>query len=147
KQNYQMLLFKDNTGLSIEYDEDNNTLQFHQLHVCHDIAPFYAYACVCINNIILFFGGYGYKNDRYIYSKSVHKYSIRENKWMTFKNTLPNPLRSCIAILSEDNNYIHIIGGNNNKNAAISIHMKTKVRELDPSQLVMIYLFIPIKHK
>ncbi|ETO07590.1 hypothetical protein RFI_29801, partial [Reticulomyxa filosa] len=118
KQNYQMLLFKDNTGLSIEYDENNNTFQFHQLPVCDDIAPFYTYAYVCINYIILFFGGYGYKNDSYVYSKSVHKYSIRENKWMTFKNTLPNPLGGCVAILSEDNNYLHIIGGNNKNNAA-----------------------------
>ncbi|ETN98882.1 hypothetical protein RFI_38605, partial [Reticulomyxa filosa] len=33
RQNYQMLLFRYNTGLSIEYDEDNNTFQFYQLPV------------------------------------------------------------------------------------------------------------------
>ncbi|ETO06102.1 hypothetical protein RFI_31295 [Reticulomyxa filosa] len=38
KQNYQMLLFYKKTGLSIEYDEDNNTFQFHQLPVCKNIA-------------------------------------------------------------------------------------------------------------
>ncbi|ETO01079.1 hypothetical protein RFI_36361, partial [Reticulomyxa filosa] len=52
KQNYQMLLFKQKTGLSIEYDEDNNTFQFHQLPVCDDIATFNHYAYVCINDVI-----------------------------------------------------------------------------------------------
>ncbi|ETO01615.1 hypothetical protein RFI_35825, partial [Reticulomyxa filosa] len=98
------------TGLSIEYDEDNNTFQFHQLPVCHNIASFNYYAYVCINDAILFFGGW---NDRYgdnAVSKSMHKYSIQENKWIIFQNTLPKTLRYCAAILSEDN-HIHIIGG------------------------------------
>ncbi|ETO02360.1 hypothetical protein RFI_35076 [Reticulomyxa filosa] len=133
KQNYQMLLFKQNTGLSIEYDEDNNTFQFHQLPVCDDIAPFYQYAYVCINDVILFFGGYGHG----VVSKSVHKYSIGENKWMTFQNTLPSPLRDFVAILSEEDNYIYVIGGENEK--AI---MKTNVRIWDPSYLVKICLYI-----
>ncbi|ETO02477.1 hypothetical protein RFI_34953 [Reticulomyxa filosa] len=46
KQNYQMLLFCFKTGLSIEYDEDNNNFQFHKLHVCDYITPFCAYAYV-----------------------------------------------------------------------------------------------------
>ncbi|ETO32966.1 hypothetical protein RFI_04140 [Reticulomyxa filosa] len=46
KQNYQLLLFCKNTGLSIKYDEDNNTFQFHQLPVCEDIVPLCKYACV-----------------------------------------------------------------------------------------------------
>ncbi|ETN99048.1 hypothetical protein RFI_38439 [Reticulomyxa filosa] len=140
QQNYQMLLFCENTGLSIEYDEDNNTFQFHQLPVCDDIAPFFCYAYVCINDIILFFGG---RNDEfdYVVSKSVHKYSIRENKWMSFQNNLPNPLYNCVAILSEEDNHIYIIGGND-ENETVSTHTKTKVRVWDPLQLVMICLFI-----
>ncbi|ETO36311.1 hypothetical protein RFI_00751 [Reticulomyxa filosa] len=55
KQNYQMLLFCMETGLSIEYDEDNNTFQFYQLLVCDDIALLICYAYVRINDIILFF--------------------------------------------------------------------------------------------
>ncbi|ETO02616.1 hypothetical protein RFI_34802, partial [Reticulomyxa filosa] len=117
--------------LSIEYDEDNNTFQFQKLPVCDNIAPFYQYAYVCINDIILFFGGFS--SD--IVSKSVHKYSIRENKWMTFKNTLPSPLYDCVAILIEEDNHIHIIGGIDDKNTEVSTHMKTKVRAWDPSQL------------
>ncbi|ETO36124.1 hypothetical protein RFI_00937 [Reticulomyxa filosa] len=132
KQNYQMLLFKQKTVLSIEYDEDNNTFQFHKLPVCKDITPFCAYACVCINDVVLSFGGYSGIND---ISKSVFKYSIRENKWMTFENTLPSPLSYCVAILREEDNHIHIIGGKDDKNASVSTHMKTKVREWDPSQL------------
>ncbi|ETO34208.1 hypothetical protein RFI_02885 [Reticulomyxa filosa] len=45
----EMLLFCQKTGLSIEYDEDNNTFQFHKLPVCDDIALFFKYAYVCIN--------------------------------------------------------------------------------------------------
>ncbi|ETO05776.1 hypothetical protein RFI_31620, partial [Reticulomyxa filosa] len=131
KQNYQMLLFCEKTGLSIKYNEDNNAFQFQKLPVCDDIAPFYEYAYVCINDFILFFGGSNYPD----VSKSVYKYSIRENKWMTFQDTLPSPLRDCVAILSEKDNDIHIIGGVNDKDIKVSSHMKTKVRAWDPSQL------------
>ncbi|ETO28368.1 hypothetical protein RFI_08764 [Reticulomyxa filosa] len=107
KQYYQMLLFCEKTGLLIEYDEDNNTFQFHQLPVCKSIAPFNAYAYVCINDIILFFGGHGWDFDNDIVSKSVDK--------------------DCVAIWSEEDNDIHIIG--------VLTHMKTKVRVWDPSKL------------
>ncbi|ETO34829.1 hypothetical protein RFI_02257 [Reticulomyxa filosa] len=142
KQNYQMLLFCFKTGLSIEYDEDNNTFQFYQLPVCDNIASYYAYGYVCINNVILFFGGYDN-----ICSHSIHKYSIRENEWTIIQNTLPSPLNGCVAILSEEDNHIHIIGGDDDKEKTVSTHLKTKVREWDPSQLVMICLFILMKHK
>ncbi|ETO33714.1 hypothetical protein RFI_03386, partial [Reticulomyxa filosa] len=106
-----------------------------KLPVCHDIAPFHSYAYVCINDIILFFGGWSSQSSRITVSKSVYKYSIRENKWITFKNTLPSPLCHCVAILSEEDNCIHIIGGVKEKNIELSTHMKTKVRAWDPSQL------------
>ncbi|ETO01689.1 hypothetical protein RFI_35751, partial [Reticulomyxa filosa] len=135
KKNYQMLLFCLNVGLSIEYDENNNTFQFNQLTVCDDIASLNSYSYVCINDIVLLFGGWNGKADnRNIVSKSVYKYSIRENKWTTFKNTLPSQLRDSIAILDEENNHIYIIGGSNKKGKvsnhvefkALSTHMKTK---------------------
>ncbi|ETO32981.1 hypothetical protein RFI_04126, partial [Reticulomyxa filosa] len=112
------------TGLSIEYDEDNNTFQFHQIPVCDDIAPFNGYAYVCIDNVILFFGGLnaGLPADDIL--KSMHKYSIRENKWTTFQNALPSPLSDCVAILSEDSTYVHIIGGWGNE--VKSTHTKTE---------------------
>ncbi|ETO34892.1 hypothetical protein RFI_02196 [Reticulomyxa filosa] len=133
KQKYQMLLFKKNTGLSIEYDEDNNNFQFHQLPVCEDIAIFNYYGYVCVNDIILFFGGWSL-NSRAV-SKSVHKYSIRENKWITFRNTLHSPLYGCVAIFSEDDNDIHIIGGKDNTHVPVSTHIKINVRAWDASQL------------
>ncbi|ETO09897.1 hypothetical protein RFI_27480 [Reticulomyxa filosa] len=132
KQNYQMLLFYQNTGLSIEYDEDNNTFQFHQLLVCDDIAKLSNYAYVCVNDIILFFGGWN--DDKCVFSKSVHKYSIKEKKWTKFENTLPGPLCHCTAVLNKNSTYIHIIGGQN-KNSILSTHMKTEVHVWDPSQL------------
>ncbi|ETN97147.1 hypothetical protein RFI_40384 [Reticulomyxa filosa] len=61
KQNYQMLLFCENTGLLIKYNENNNTFQFHQLPICKNIALFSNYAYVRINDIVLFFGGCNYK--------------------------------------------------------------------------------------
>ncbi|ETO34037.1 hypothetical protein RFI_03057 [Reticulomyxa filosa] len=116
KQNYQMLLFCEDTGLSIEYDEDNNTFQFHKLPVC---------------NVE--------KNNKKLVSKSVHKYSIQENTWITFKHTLPIPLYDCFVVLNEDNTYIHVIGGSNT-NGNVAIHMKAYVFVLDSSQLNWIRL-------
>ncbi|ETO11481.1 hypothetical protein RFI_25895, partial [Reticulomyxa filosa] len=40
KQNYQMLLFCRNTGLSIKYDDEDSIFQFHQLPVCDNISLF-----------------------------------------------------------------------------------------------------------
>ncbi|ETO15543.1 hypothetical protein RFI_21820 [Reticulomyxa filosa] len=128
EKNYKMILFGFMTGLSIEYNENNNDFQFNQLYICNDIISFHKYAYVYINDVILFFGGYSKKDGKDIISKLVHKYSIRENKWTTFSNTLPSQLQDCIAILSKDKKDIHIIGGKN-KNHIVSTHMKTKVSE------------------
>ncbi|ETO31596.1 hypothetical protein RFI_05523 [Reticulomyxa filosa] len=142
KQNSQMLLFCDETGLSIEYDEDNNHFQFHELPVCDGIESFCGHVYVCINDVILFFGGKYWDGNRLIASKSVHKYSIRKNKWITFQNILRSPLYECTGILNEEDNHIHIIGGLDDEDTAVSTHIKTKVRTWDPLQLVMICLFI-----
>ncbi|ETO36035.1 hypothetical protein RFI_01027 [Reticulomyxa filosa] len=136
KKIYEMILFCKNTGLSIEYDEDNNTLQFHQLPICDDIEPLFAYAYVRINDIILFFGGYNH-----IYSKLVCQYSIQEKTWITFKHTLPIPLYHCIGILNKNNNCIHIIGGNNDKHITVSTHMKTKISEWRNASNLVISIF------
>ncbi|ETO17185.1 hypothetical protein RFI_20145 [Reticulomyxa filosa] len=107
-----MLLSCKDTVLSIEYDEDNNNFQFYQLPVCDDIASFNCCAYVYINDAILFFGGW---NGTDVCSKLVYKYSIRESKWMIFKNTLPSALYHRFAILNEEDNIIHIIGGQDDK--------------------------------
>ncbi|ETO00417.1 hypothetical protein RFI_37030, partial [Reticulomyxa filosa] len=123
KQNYQMLLFCRKTGLSIGYDEDNNTFKFCRLPVCKGIAPLDGYAYVCINDIILFFGGQYYKNNNNIVSKSVHKYSIQGKKWTTFKDILPIPLRYCCGLLNEDSSHIYTIEGYNSERYKLT-HMK-----------------------
>ncbi|ETO34097.1 hypothetical protein RFI_02997 [Reticulomyxa filosa] len=126
KKNYEMLLFCKDIGLSIEYDEDDNTFQFYQLPIYYDFRSFDKYAYVCINDSILFFGGYGRKDNTYI-SKSIHGYLIQRNIWITFKHTLPIPIRGCFGILNEDKKYIHIIGGSNYEDIPLSTHIKTKV--------------------
>ncbi|ETO33154.1 hypothetical protein RFI_03957 [Reticulomyxa filosa] len=136
KKNYEMLLFCKKGGLLIEYDEDNNNFQFHKLPVCKDIAPLSEYAYVRVNDTILFFGGYGQSA-----SKSVHKYSIKEKKWITFKDMFV-PLCNCFGILNEDNTYIHIVGGYHIK-YSIFTHIKIKLSELiDPPQLVSFLFFL-----
>ncbi|ETO25084.1 WD repeat-containing protein [Reticulomyxa filosa] len=113
KQNYQMLLFCGKTGLSIEYNENNNTFQFRQLSVCKDIATLISYAYVYINGVILFFGGWDVNDS--VVSKSVYKYSIRKKKWNNLK----------IYCLLDYNSYIYIIGGHNT-----STNMKIRLSEL-----------------
>ncbi|ETO02256.1 hypothetical protein RFI_35180, partial [Reticulomyxa filosa] len=110
KQNDKMLLFCKSTGLAIKYNEDNNIFQFHQLPVSDNVAPLHKCAYVCINDTILFFGGC-----ISFTSKSVRKYSIRENKWIIFQNNLPIQLCHCVAVLNEEDNDIHIIGGRDNE--------------------------------
>ncbi|ETO04600.1 hypothetical protein RFI_32796, partial [Reticulomyxa filosa] len=130
KQNCEMLLFCKKTGLSIEYDEDKNKFQFHKLLVSKDIELFFAYAYVCINDVILFFGGQNGKfGPNKMVSKSVHKYFIRENKWMMCESTLPSLLYSSVGILSEDNTYIHIVGGFNEHGFFSPRHIKTHLSE------------------
>ncbi|ETO20586.1 hypothetical protein RFI_16630, partial [Reticulomyxa filosa] len=127
KNKNEMLLFCKKTGLSIEYDEDNNTFQFHKLPICDDISPFYRYSYVYVSGVILLFGGWNGSFLSKVVSKSVHKYSIRENKWTTFENSLPIPLSDSVAILNQDGTYLHIIGGKKNCLTSVPTHMKTKV--------------------
>ncbi|ETO02948.1 hypothetical protein RFI_34462 [Reticulomyxa filosa] len=49
---------------------------------------------------------------------------------MTFQNTLPYPLKNCVVILSEDNTFVHIIGGINDEYQLMSTHIITEVSEL-----------------
>ncbi|ETO27184.1 hypothetical protein RFI_09948, partial [Reticulomyxa filosa] len=59
-----------------------------------------SYACVCIDDFILFFGG---KDRHWIdIAKEVHKYSMTENTWMQYEQTLPISLPDCVAVLIED---------------------------------------------
>ncbi|ETO27770.1 WD-40 repeat-containing protein, partial [Reticulomyxa filosa] len=127
KAQNEIVLFCKKSGLSMKYDEFSNTFQFHNLRVRAEFARFNNYACVCVNDFILFFGGYGGYD--FGVAKVVYKYSIKENKWIAFERTLPNPLRDCVAILNEDHTFVHILGGKDLQHHGVATHMKTKVDE------------------
>ncbi|ETO06571.1 WD repeat-containing protein [Reticulomyxa filosa] len=124
----KMVLFCEKTGLSIDYDEVNNIFHFRSLWICSTMKHFYHYAFVCINDIILFFGGWngnvGYNT---VVSNAIHKYSIQKDKWMKFELTLPIPSTDCIAVLSEDNMFVHILGGQDDEWKEMATHIQTKV--------------------
>ncbi|ETO18654.1 hypothetical protein RFI_18608, partial [Reticulomyxa filosa] len=124
KRGTEMVLFCENRGLSIEYDEDNNTFRFRKLPVCDSISPLNKCAYVRIHDVILFFGGDSHRNGT---SKAVHKYSIKDSKWITFPHSLPTPLYGCVAVLSEDDACVHILGGKNRQMEEVSTHTKANV--------------------
>ncbi|ETO32360.1 hypothetical protein RFI_04757 [Reticulomyxa filosa] len=126
KRKHEMLLFCQDKGFSIEYDEDDNNFKFNEVWVCSTIRPFYAYAYVCINDFILFFGGHTTDDDC---SKDVHKFSMTTNKWRKFEHTLPSPLYACFGTLSRDNTFVHIIGGKYDKKNVSALHIKANVKE------------------
>ncbi|ETO09840.1 hypothetical protein RFI_27537, partial [Reticulomyxa filosa] len=123
----EMLLFCKNIGLEIEYNEHNNKFRFRNIRICSTLRPFNQYAYLRANDIILFFGGHGGTDIGY--SKAMHKYSIKENKWMELQQHLPISLGRCVGILNEDNTYVHILGGGNDEHDAISQHIKIHVHE------------------
>ncbi|ETO33259.1 hypothetical protein RFI_03849 [Reticulomyxa filosa] len=102
QQNNKMLLFCAKTGLSIEYDEDNNNFKFHQLSVCKDIAPFKYYA-MCVS--------------------MMSSCSLVDGMVLLV-------LMLCVAILSEENDRIHIIGGQNDTETTLT-HMRTNVNKFN----------------
>ncbi|ETO07392.1 hypothetical protein RFI_29997 [Reticulomyxa filosa] len=122
KNKNEMLLFCKNTGLSIKYDEDNNTLEFHKIRVCASLKMSESYGYIYINDFILFFGG-----DDLSISDKIHKYCITENKWIQYEQTLPVLLENCTAVLAENATFIHILGVINGSEE--SIHMKINVKE------------------
>ncbi|ETO33912.1 WD-40 repeat-containing protein, partial [Reticulomyxa filosa] len=145
EQNYQMLLFCSKAGLSIEYNEDKNTFNFHKLPVCDNIASLNEYAYVCINDAVLFFGGHN--RGKKIISKALHKYSIQESAWVILKNTFSIPLYNCFGILNESNTHMHIIGGNTSKDSVVSTHTKIDVNEWrDTSNLLKNEIIIAIQY-
>ncbi|ETO05897.1 WD repeat-containing protein [Reticulomyxa filosa] len=146
QNNNKMILFYKKTGLSIKYNEDHNSFQFNKLSVCKNFESLYDYSYVCINDIILFFGGYSLKGNKHIISKAVYKYSIQSNTWTTFEFTLPIILYNSFGILNEDNTYIHIIGGSDDKENAALTHVKTKVCTWDPINLSKNEVKIIIEH-
>ncbi|ETO14237.1 hypothetical protein RFI_23131, partial [Reticulomyxa filosa] len=124
KKSSEMMLFNQRVGLSIEYDEDNNVFNFQKVRVCKTIGQLCFYGYVCVNNSILFFGG---KNGRGATVNEVYQYSISDDKWTKYEQTLPMALRDCTVVLSDDNAFVHIIGGFDGENK-LAIHMKADVK-------------------
>ncbi|ETO28780.1 hypothetical protein RFI_08346 [Reticulomyxa filosa] len=125
KKMVEMLLFCKAIGLSIEYDEDKRIFKFNPLRVCSTIRPFYSYAYACVNDIVLFFGGYGGADIGV--SNTMYKYSMSENKWTQFEQTLPIPLHGCVGIFNSDHTCVHIIGGIDDKKDITAAHAKINV--------------------
>ncbi|ETO01746.1 hypothetical protein RFI_35693, partial [Reticulomyxa filosa] len=133
KSENMMLLFCWKLGLSIEYDEINNTFQYQELHVSKNIGTLCAYVYTYINDLILFFGGkYGG------FANEIYQYSIIDNQWSKFKKRLPLTLKNCVGILNDDNKFIHVVGIYKDTdtyighllNQAIPKHIKISTSEL-----------------
>ncbi|ETO25194.1 hypothetical protein RFI_11942, partial [Reticulomyxa filosa] len=122
----EMTLFCRNTGLAITYDELNNTFGFQKLYVCSTIRPFSFYAYVCINDVILLFGGCGV--DGVTYSNLVHKYVLSGHRWVKCEHKLPLSLSECVGQLSDNNMSVHILGGHNGCES-IAMHMRVDAKE------------------
>ncbi|ETO03181.1 hypothetical protein RFI_34229 [Reticulomyxa filosa] len=130
----EMLLFCENTGLLVIYDEDANAFQFQKLRICTNFRSYYSYGFIYVDDCILFFGGEnGY---RITASKEIHKYSIKENKWMKFEQSLPIALADCATVLSSDNKFVHILGGNDGNNTKTT-HIKTNVKEWTKEEITI----------
>ncbi|ETO30917.1 hypothetical protein RFI_06200, partial [Reticulomyxa filosa] len=112
-----MLLFSKSKGLSIEYDEQRNIFQFHEMRVCAAMRSLCSFGHVYINGCILFFGG-----------EDGFNYSMKDNKWTISVQNWPTALRGCITVLNDDNTFMHILG-QSDENYRISIHLKTKIDE------------------
>ncbi|ETO27233.1 G-protein beta WD-40 repeats containing protein [Reticulomyxa filosa] len=127
----EMILFCEKIGLSIEYDEDSNAFQFNHLRICTTIRQFSYYAYVCVDDSILFFGGWnGCIGTNAVASKELYKYSITNNKWTKFDHTLPIALQNCTAVLDLNSTYIHILGGRDDKGYDMPTHVRIGVTEL-----------------
>ncbi|ETO10808.1 WD-40 repeat protein [Reticulomyxa filosa] len=123
---YEMILFCDNEGFIINYNEDENTFQFNKLWICTTMKTLKSYGYTLIDDFILFFGGHNAIKTNV--SNGVHRFSIINNKWLKFEQTLPIPLTDCVAISNKSNTHLYIVGGYYGKNK-ISTHLITEVNE------------------
>ncbi|ETO14411.1 G-protein beta WD-40 repeats containing protein [Reticulomyxa filosa] len=120
----EMILFCEDVGFAIEYDENNNTFQFQTLRVCSMLRPFLAYAYVVVDDAIVFFGGLHQKKVEWDLSKDIYRYSIRRNTWKKFEWSLPLPLGSSFAVANKEHQCIHILGGCDTNQNVLFLHLK-----------------------
>ncbi|ETN99123.1 hypothetical protein RFI_38364 [Reticulomyxa filosa] len=91
------ILFCQNTGLLIKYDEQNKTFHYEKLPIYPALNGFAFYSFVCLYDFIFLFGGYnGNTSQR---TKNMYKYSMKEKTWNECKFILPMEIDESFAIL------------------------------------------------
>ncbi|ETO32798.1 hypothetical protein RFI_04322 [Reticulomyxa filosa] len=114
KKKTELILFFNDMGLAIDYDETIDRVRYFKIHTCSSII--FGCRCIYINDIFIFFNAL---------NREIYKYSTIENKWMQFEHTLPIRLDGCAVILNEDKTFVHIIGGKGGNET----HVRTKAEE------------------
>ncbi|ETO23821.1 WD-40 repeat-containing protein [Reticulomyxa filosa] len=125
-QKSTMILFSEKTGLSIEYNENNNTFSYEKLLTCIAYKQYNRYAYVSIDDFIFFFGGW---NEKSHFSNGIYKFSLKDKKWTKLERILSVSLRDCTGVINGDGTHVHIIGGSNGL-AATSTHLRIKISDL-----------------
>ncbi|ETO20341.1 Kelch motif family protein [Reticulomyxa filosa] len=126
KRTTEMLLFCQDSGLAIEYDEISKIPKYRRLRVCPEVRSLIHYAYLCVKDYILFFGGY----DGNMHTRKIYRYSIKEDTWIKFDCSMPFPCTSCVALLDSDGTYLYLLGGSTE-----SRHVKTEVKKWLKDQL------------
>ncbi|ETO29548.1 hypothetical protein RFI_07569 [Reticulomyxa filosa] len=91
KGSQEMLVFTQDNGASIQYDEVKKE----------------QYCFLCIQDVVIVFGGY---HSNFIATDHIHLYFINTLTWKKCPYSLPWPMFGGFAILSPDQNWVHIIG-------------------------------------
>ncbi|ETO36246.1 hypothetical protein RFI_00815, partial [Reticulomyxa filosa] len=103
------ILFCDNTGLLIKYNEQNKSFDYQKLPICPALNDFTIYSFVYLYDFIFLFGGMNSITQER--AKLVYKYSMKDKTWNQCKITLPMEIYLSFAILSNDDTNVHIISG------------------------------------
>ncbi|ETO01197.1 hypothetical protein RFI_36243, partial [Reticulomyxa filosa] len=129
----EMLFFYYKSCILIKYDEYNNKFYFNHIKISDQLSKSVNYCYVYVDDMILLFGGC---IDISIASAKIYKFVIINNEWVDIQNNLYIPLTYCVALFSEDDDHINIIGGLNDKNEEVSNHMKINLSVFNPLHLV-----------
>ncbi|ETO03187.1 hypothetical protein RFI_34223, partial [Reticulomyxa filosa] len=122
------ILFCKNTGLLIKYDEQNKIFNYEKLPICPALSDVTSYSFVHLYDFIFLFGGKNTIRQERI--KKIYKYSMKEKTWNECKLTLPMEISASLAILSDDNTNVHVIGGRNIKDEKEKMHVSVNVDQL-----------------
>ncbi|ETO30866.1 hypothetical protein RFI_06254 [Reticulomyxa filosa] len=132
-----VLLFFKSTALWIDYDESTKstttttttTTTMKRLALIEDLRDYYSYGFVFVQNHILLFGG---RNEEGCRRDDIYLYSVQHNVWTKSKHKLPFKMSGCTAVLSTDRQFIHILGGKNERSERQSLHLLIRTADLLP---------------